>query len=644
MTLLAARHIRTALATSIGITCSFQATADNVMPVKESPNNLEAVVITAAGHEQSTLNAPASISVISREQLELLSYKDISDALKTIPGVTFDASKQEISVRGMPVEYTVLLVDGKKQSGRETQPNGAGGFEKDWLPPLEAIDRIEVVRGPMSTLYGSDAIGGVINVITRKDNDQWMGNLRLETTLQDDSDSGTHKQGQLYVAGPIIKDLLNVSLSGLYQEREEDRINRGYGGKELDNYRGAIHLTPNNTDTVSLDASKQDQKRFTTEDRSSSSTTETNNNRESISLSHNGNYNWGSGSSYLQTETVENEGRDITIENKTFNTQWSLPSNLHFVTVGAAAGKEQLDDSDTNAGEATSISNYQWSIFAEDEWLLTEGFTLTMGLRLDDNEQFSSHLSPKVYGVWNMADNWTVKSGISTGYQAPALRDMSANWVQASRGGDIFGNPDLNPETSLNSEIGVYYSGEKNLETSITVFHNDFTDKISTVDCPVAICGDDEDDYRYNINIDDAVTYGAEATASMDVTQSISLVSSYSYTYSEQTSGDNKGLPLTEIPQNLASININWTISDSLSSWVQANHIGKESRAISETSRNVVRAPEVTYTDIGVSWKVSNNLALRAAVYNLFDENVTYDEFGFVEDGRRYWLAIDTQF
>ncbi|MEH0790659.1 TonB-dependent receptor plug domain-containing protein, partial [Vibrio alginolyticus] len=153
---------------------------------------METVVVTASGYEQNVTEAPATISVLTREQLENRSYKDLTDALSDIPGVTVTGGGdgQDISIRGMPAQYTAILVDGRKQSGRETQTNGSTFTEQDWLPPLSAIERIEVVRGPMSTLYGSDALGGVINIITRKNYQEWHGSLRAETTLQENSKSG----------------------------------------------------------------------------------------------------------------------------------------------------------------------------------------------------------------------------------------------------------------------------------------------------------------------------------------------------------------------------------------------------------------------------------------------------------------------
>lgn len=106
-----------------------------------------------------------------KQQIEDKAYRDVTDALRDVPGVvvTGGGSSSDISIRGMASQYTLFLVNGKRVSTRSTRPNSDNsGIEQGWLPPLESIERIEVIRGPMSSLYGSDAMGGVINVITKK--------------------------------------------------------------------------------------------------------------------------------------------------------------------------------------------------------------------------------------------------------------------------------------------------------------------------------------------------------------------------------------------------------------------------------------------------------------------------------------------
>lgn len=611
--------------------------------INDDNGKMEIIVVTASGFDQAITEAPASITLITREQLENRSYKDLTDALKDVPGVTVTGggSAQDISIRGMPAEYTAILIDGRKQSGRETQQNSSGGFEQDWLPPLSAIDRIEVVRGPMSTLYGSDAIGGVINIITRKDYKQWHGSVRAETILQEESDSGNFYQGQVNLAGPVIDGLLSSSLSALYQERIEDEILYGYGGKTLSSYRGSLHLTPTDEDTFSLDYTYHDQQRVTTDGRSKTSDSTRNNNRQAIVLSHSGNYDWGSGSSYINNEIVENEGSELEVKNLSVNTQWSLPVfEAHYMTIGVNYEHQEL----TNFEENYVFTNSQWSLFAEDEWYITDSFALTTGLRFDNNEVFDAELSPRIYGVWNVNPNWTFKGGISTGYRAPGLTEMEEGWAQESCSGNcsVYGNPDLEPEKSVNSEMGLYYAGDNDFSANITTYYSQFEDKIDKLELDTN-CGSRGCDSTY-INIEDAITYGVEYSMSKGFSDNIRLSSTYTYTHSEKKSGDDEGKPLTQTPTHLFTVNADWEITDYLQSWTRVTYRGKESDPTTTSSRTQYTAPAITYVDFGATWQVQRNVKFMSGIYNLFDRETSYDEFGYVEDGRRYWLAAEISF
>src|SRR5690606_20684448 len=158
-------------------------------------------------------------------------------------------------------------------------------------------------------------------------------------------------------------------------------------------------------------------------------------------------------------------------------------------------------------------------------WMLSPTLSLTTGLRLDDDVNYGSHVSPRLYGVWQALPGWTVNVGASTGFRSPNLRVITPDWGQTSRGGNVYGNPDLEPETSLNKEIGVYFTAD-DLLASLTVFHNDFEDKITRVTCPVTLCTDGPNqwgsDPTYRINVDEAVTQGVEATVSSRIADVLS--------------------------------------------------------------------------------------------------------------------------
>src|SRR5690554_7909293 len=130
-----------------------------------SKPELQKVVVSAAGFEQKITDAPASVSVVTSEELKSKPYSGLADALRDVEGIDVGAGTDKngnvsITMRGLPADYTLVMIDGKRQSDiGDIGPNNFGNSQFMYMPPLSAIERIEVVRGPMSTLYGADEIG-----------------------------------------------------------------------------------------------------------------------------------------------------------------------------------------------------------------------------------------------------------------------------------------------------------------------------------------------------------------------------------------------------------------------------------------------------------------------------------------------------
>ncbi|PCF97087.1 ligand-gated channel protein [Vreelandella nigrificans] len=624
---------------------------------QETPR-LDDMVVTASGFEQQVANAPASISVATREQLEKGYYRDVTDALRDMPGVIVTGggggdNGYDISLRGMPAQYTLILVDGRPRSSRDSRPNGSAGFEQDWLPPLQAIDRIEVVRGPMATLYGSDAIGGVINIITRRVADEWSGNLQLDTVIQESSSSGDSRDANFYLSGPLVSDQLGLQLYGRTSQRDEDDIVSGYNDKSLQSLTGRLTWTPSQQHDISLEAGYTDQERSSTPGRSVEVTDAESNSKHNsrhLALTHSGRFDIGTTETFVQRESTENVARDITITNTTAKTSLVMPLGVHMVTIGASYEDESLEDTTTNSisADVTNLDNSSWAVFLEDEWYLTDTWSLTGGVRVDESEDYGSHVSPRLYSVWNFSPAWTIKGGVSTGYRAPTLRETSPDWGAVSRGGNIYGNPDLKPETSLNKELGVLYDSGQRISGSFTVFHNDFEDKITRVSCPIDICsagpnqfGSDPTTYR---NVDEAVTQGVEMSLAAELMDNVSLRSSYTYTDSEQKSGEYAGQPLTKLPRHQLSTTLDWQVTPELTQWTRVSYRGKESQPTGGRSSSTIVAPSYTFVDAGIGYRLTPSATINAGIYNLFDEEITYDEYGYIEDGRRVWLGLNVSF
>lgn len=272
----------------------------------------------------------------------------------------------------------------------------------------------------MSSLYGSDAIGGVINIITRKVPNEWQGELRLDSTLQEKSASGNVYQGNFFANGGLIKDLLGVQLYGQYTQREEDNIYGGYRGRDADNLTARFALTPNQDHDIMLEVGTANQELDSTLGKTvaplapgascgrggcpASSTTEYEN--STISLSHTGRWDFGTSDTYIKHEVYDNKSRKMKIKNT--DAQTSVIATLgesHTATFGAAFNYQDLTDETGNqVSDLQDISRRQWSVFSEDEWRIVDDFALTLGLRLDDDENFGDHLSPRIYGVWGLTE------------------------------------------------------------------------------------------------------------------------------------------------------------------------------------------------------------------------------------------------
>jgi len=639
------------------VAAAIMATGLTGMAAAQETKAMDTVVVTASGYEQLIKEAPASISVVTREELEKKAYTNLHDALRDVPGVILtpsDNNSNDIALRGMGANYTLILVDGKRTNSRETQTNGSTGTDQSWIPPLEAIERIEVVRGPMSSLYGSDAMGGVINVITRKVARQWHGSLRADATLQERSTSGNAYQGNFYLSGPIKEDLLGLSIYGNYTQREEDRIYQGYNDYDNRAINVKLALTPNKDHDVILELGTAKQHFTSTPGMTlldSEALSDRKFKRESYSLQHKGRWGWATSDTYVQQEETRNIARDMTIKNTVFNSSWTLPlGQRNLLTTGVYYSEQDLSDTTTNTLPGSSRSTAdrsQYAVFAENEWRLRDDFALTGGLRYDHDSQAGGHVSPRLYGVWTVDPRWTVKGGVSSGFRAPSLRQTLGDWGQSSRGGNIYGNPDLKPETSLTKEIGLLFDAGNGTTAGLTLFDNEFEDKITRIACPS--CGPLNASGRVsttNVNVDKAITRGIEATLGTQLTQSLALTSSYTFTTSKQKSGEFAGKPLNQLPRHLLNVSLDWNPTGQINGWTKVSYRGKESDSSGAASAGTFNQKSYAMLDLGGSYKYSKTVTLYAGIYNLLDKQVLYDGVNYdsVLDGRRYWLGMNIKF
>jgi len=242
-----------ALAAAVALTLSGTAHAvyaEDTQAQKEGYKTAP-VVVTASGFEEDVRFAPASISVIKADEIAQRGYTDLRQVLDMVEGVdTFGATGRfdtpAVSIRGMDDGYTLLLVDGVAQVG----PGIAGGMMRSFnqlantsLPTPSQIERIEVVRGPMSTLYGSDAMGGVINIITKKVTDEFHGSVSVGSILETTDGKSNTMKYNFNVAGPITRDKVGMQMRGSYLKRGPSAFGVDKEKRDYDNWNLGTRVT-----------------------------------------------------------------------------------------------------------------------------------------------------------------------------------------------------------------------------------------------------------------------------------------------------------------------------------------------------------------------------------------------------------------
>nr|WP_314435559.1 TonB-dependent receptor [uncultured Brevundimonas sp.] len=664
----------------------------------QQASQVDDVVVTASTRAQTVAKAPASISVVTAETLANRPNADLTDALRDVEGVSISggSNNQDVFIRGLPGSYTLILVDGKRQSTRDSRVNGNAGFEQSFTPPAGAIERIEVVRGPMSSLYGSDAIGGVVNIITRKVPDRWGGSIGGDYVSQENNASGDWSQVQGYLAGPIMEGVLGAQIWGRSYKRDEDRILNGVNKGDDWSLTGRLAWTPNADNEVLLQVDKTDVRRDSNPGANLAANGAANyntNDRTAYSLGWNGTWDWGTSSLSVLREQTRRETytyakasdafvkavRAPEITNTVYDALFNLPlegTRLgdHQLVFGGQYVESKL--ADVNPGVSASITSnfavWQRALFVEDEWSINDQLALTVGLRFDDHERYGAHWSPRAYLVWTPNEVWTIKGGVSTGFRAPELRQVAQGYAYTTGGanctigpngtcGVIIGDPAISPESSTNYEVSALWTPSRTLSASATVFRTDFKDKIDSTlvynsDGSIARWTENSN-YRlyYWYNLQDAELQGVELSGRWRPAAALRLKAGYTYTDSEQKSGTYAGLPLARTPKHMANFRADYDFSDHLNLWAAVNYHGEEINAGLRVGANgkpvqngnvqVARLyPSYTTADIGANWRVTPAASIKLGVYNLTDEKINVIDYDFQGDGRRYWVGLNYEF
>ncbi len=672
---------------------------------------LDSSIVSASGFAQDIKEAPATINVITKKELQSKPYRDIAEAIADIPGVDLYASKGKtgsynITMRGI-TGYTLVLIDGRRQGiGGEVGPNGFNEISNSLLPPISSIERIEVIKGPMSTLYGSEALGGVVNIITKKVSDKWETSVSLDALLNENKDWGNTYGTSIYSSGPLMNDKLGLTLRfrEFYRQQSNVEFTNGSGQRvqgdqaqsptKANNFNIGTRISylanDYNTFIFDIDFSrnhydnKQGQLGTITRPGSTpgSLTGGYADNMEVDKfvtyLSHEGIYENFSIASTLQYNRVSNNGRevvgqatqpflgenrDIVAEDIILDTKSVIPLGQNHIL--SAGGEYRLEKMQDKIANPTNFDQYLLAIFAEDEYSIKDNLRLTFGARYNHHEIFGNNISPRAYLVYNPTDELTLKGGVSTGFRTPyANRLINGAYNYSGQGRfPIYGNPDLKEETSLNYEIAAIYNNDL-FYVSATGFLTNFKDKISTQrynkdDMIPGIGTCDADRCFKAINHGKVEYKGIELGAGISPLDNLNVNFAYTYLDSEVKEAQDKsviGKPEQDSLKHNIMLKTEYSFYNKITPWIKGEW--QIDRYMGDTNINREYYKDIFLASMGVRYDINKQWSINAAIYNLFNKSFTdgwesyqnsgaatwVNTYNRIEEGRRIYISINGSF
>jgi outer membrane receptor for ferrienterochelin and colicins len=511
------------------------------------PYRLEKTVVTASRTETNLSTVPASVEVVTEEEIEARSANRIRDILKLSTSVNLQ--QKEPFIRGFKGRHSIIMIDGKRVAGESSR-----SFELDRIT-TENLERIEIVRGPMSAVYGSDALGGIINIITKKP-EKFSFKSQAQYGQFDD-DGRNDDDGQNWdvsfdlLAGGQKMGPWGVSLSGQFFDTNP------YTQENGDTLRGdrnlktaALKLTYDFSKNTALtfDASVMDEE----EENIITSTMGPSQIQNKIN-DDNDRYDLSLGLSHRQqgidaffriytsvydkySETRYN--KDAMLKGKPVKKgelsdfgkvdRWTRMAegriskvffDDHFLTFGGEYRYEYAKGPWINTGEGTyQVTKEGLTLKGSEAKIKYYRFLIVPALRYDDSDELENELSPKIGATFCLRPNFRIKANYGQGFRNPTPGEL---YKDAYRFGKrTIGNPDLDPEKSRSYEAAI--EGELGRFSYRTAyFYNDVEDLITKVMVEPNV-------FQYT-NIDKAEIQGIELEAGFDLTENFSIKGSYVY-------------------------------------------------------------------------------------------------------------------
>lgn len=623
-----------------------QAWADEAQSVESADKetadvkyDLGNVIVSATKTETYQAEIGSSTTVITAEDIRKSGKRSVQEVLRDVPGLTVMQSgalggQTSVFMRGANAGQTLVMLD-----GIEVNDPIEGNRSFDFANLItDNIERIEVVRGPQSTLYGSDAMAGVINIITKKG----TGKPKVEGYFE----GGSHNTfRENFGLSGIALDKLDYSFSAT--RLDSDGISAVEGGSENDPYHNItlssrvgyeisdsakLSLVAHYTDAKkSIDTSDNltyaliDMQNYTSWSKDLST---------KFAFDQSINSWWTHTLSFSYHDIRRKDKKEWDPVNQDNVNDWYKGDNKkvewqhNFSPVKwniLTAGLEYEDEtgssyyySDTYGPSASkqdrkSVDNMGY--YFQDQLKVWDKLFITPGIRIDDNELFGTETTYKVSAAYVISETGTrLKANWGTGFKAPSLFQLYST----------YGSPDMMPEKSKSYDFGFEQSFLKDkLSFDLTYFHNDFKDMI---------------DYNYASskykNVGKAITKGFEFGTKFIPFNTLTLAANFTYT---DTEDKETGLELLRRPQRQLNFDANWAFMPNANLNFGANYVGsrKDSGYVTDKAYTIFR--------MAASYDITKNLQVFGRIENLFDKK--YQEvYGYETMGRSFYAGIKGSF
>ena len=615
------------------------------------------VVVTASRTKQEVRESPSSVEVITREDIDKMGAENLAQALQLALGIDTQENAMvgnRSSIRGMNTNQTLILIDGRRVRTENTSETM--NFYELKRINMDDVERIEIVRGAASSLYGSEALGGVINVIKKH-----PGKMQTAVTL--DWTSRQSDEGIRFDSGKLGKWALSGSFKHMgVREQGTDAGSNMYGKKNFFNLDGRMEMTKDKWLDVFFD--------YLTEDLymkdSLTQGTDYDHKRFSTGIKYSGRDKRGDYEMQVYYTYFDKHQRTRERANHSLNSFDDLKFNSlifdgrrsiqvakdHLLTFGGEYRKEDYESTrikGTNTRTLEGVTNQlgnssmdYTAFYLQDEWLASPRWLIIPSLRWDYNSEFGNELTGKLGTTYKITKDVRFKANIGTAYRAPTASELYFSWhhtPNARMDVQINGNPNLKPEKALNFDLGFEMEKDKTFG-KITYFHNKVDDLINIDTVMSRLPGFPPrvlatGTYR---NIDSATMQGVELEARQALGGGFSVRGLYTYLDARD---DKTGERLAGRPYHKASLQLSYDDAKHgwnatlWNDWTAGYRYGE-----TVGRRTVYKDASLSILNFVVSKKINDHFSAYLGVDNIFDK----ESDALAYDGRIWRGGVNMTF